>query len=78
MQPNRSTKPPINPRLLLAEQETDGLEALLHQTGYVIQPSLLRDLGHVLRSGLPWLIEGPRGGGRHSPRLEARSGRQRL
>jgi MoxR-like ATPase len=25
---------------------------------------MLRDLCHVLRSGLPWLIEGPRGGGK--------------
>ncbi len=30
----------------------------------MIQPALLRDLAHVLRSGLPWLIEGPRGGGK--------------
>lgn len=64
MQPHCPTKPTINPRVVLAEQDADGLAALLRQTSYVIQPALLRDLAHVLRSGLPWLIEGPRGGGK--------------
>jgi MoxR-like ATPase len=30
----------------------------------VIQQNLLSDLAHVLRNCLPWLIEGPRGGGK--------------
>jgi MoxR-like ATPase len=64
MQPHCPTQPTINPRLLLAEQDANSLAELLQETGYVIQPSLLRDLAHVLRSGLPWLIEGPRGGGK--------------
>lgn len=42
----------------------EALAKLLRQTGYVIQPTLLRDLGHTLRNGLPWLIEGPKGGGK--------------
>ena len=64
MQPHSPTQPTINPRVLLAEQDSDGLAELLRETGYVIQPAMLRDLVHVLRSGLPWLIEGPRGGGK--------------
>jgi MoxR-like ATPase len=31
---------------------------------YVIQRRMLADLKHVLLSGKPWLIEGPRGGGK--------------
>ena len=45
----------------------DGIERLaelLVQTGYVIQRRMLMDLKHVLLSGKPWLIEGPRGGGK--------------
>ena len=42
----------------------EALAKLLRQTGYVIQPNLLRDLGHALRNGLPWLIEGQKGGGK--------------
>src|SRR5438552_1636834 len=64
MQSHCPTLPTINPRGLLAEKDADGLAELLRQTSYVIQPAMLRDLAHVLRSGLPWLIEGPRGGGK--------------
>jgi MoxR-like ATPase len=41
-----------------------ALADLLRGTGYVIRQSMLRDLRHVLKSRLPWLIEGPRGGGK--------------
>lgn len=54
----------INPRQLLEADGEQALTDLLRRTGYVIQPNLLRDLGHVLRTGLPWLIEGPKGGGK--------------
>lgn len=54
----------INPRSLLVESGEQAIADLLHTTGYVIQRGMLRDLSHVLRSGLPWLIEGPRGGGK--------------
>lgn len=54
----------INPRQLLQTDGEQSLAALIRRTGYVIQPNLLRDLGHVLRTGLPWLIEGPKGGGK--------------
>jgi MoxR-like ATPase len=64
MQPNNHGLPTINPRLLLAEGGETALADLLRGTGYVIQRAMLRDLAHVLRSCLPWLIEGPRGGGK--------------
>jgi MoxR-like ATPase len=64
MQANNPNLPAINPRALLADSDDRALADLLHSTGYVIQQDLLRDLGHVLRNCLPWLIEGPRGGGK--------------
>jgi MoxR-like ATPase len=56
--------PTINPRLLLYEEGDMALADLLRGTGYVIQQTMLRDLTHALMSCLPWLIEGPRGGGK--------------
>lgn len=64
MQQNNPGLPIINPRRLLDESGEQALADLLRSTGYVIQRGMLRDLCHVLRSGLPWLIEGPRGGGK--------------
>src|SRR5499426_1369487 len=64
MQPNKPHLPAINPRWLVVEDEETALADLLRGTGYVIQAPMLRDLSHVLKSGLPWLIEGPRGGGK--------------
>jgi MoxR-like ATPase len=64
MQANNPNLPFINPRSLLGENGEQAIADLLHTTGYVIQRGMLRDLSHVLRSGLPWLIEGPRGGGK--------------
>src|SRR5262249_72532 len=64
MQPGNPDLPSINPRTLLDESGESALADLLRATGYVIQELMLRDLGHVLRSSLPWLIEGPRGGGK--------------
>jgi MoxR-like ATPase len=64
MQANNPNLPVINPRSLLGENGEQAIADLLHTTGYVIQRGMLRDLSHVLRSGLPWLIEGPRGGGK--------------
>jgi MoxR-like ATPase len=59
-----SYSPTINPRQLLRVEGEEALAKLLRQTGYVIQHNLLRDLGHALCNGLPWLIEGPKGGGK--------------
>ncbi len=64
MQQNNPNLPVINPRRLLEESGERALADLLRGTGYVIQYGMLRDLCHVMRSGLPWLIEGPRGGGK--------------
>lgn len=64
MTPRDAAAPSINPRQVLAERGTAALAELLHTVGYVPQAGMLRDLAHVLRSGLPWLIEGPRGGGK--------------
>ena len=64
MTPHDAQLPTVNPRRLLMEEDEKALADLLSATGYVIQQGMLRDLAHVLRSGLPWLIEGPRGGGK--------------
>ena len=64
MQPHHLELPAINPRRIVVEDGELALAEMLANTGYVIQRDMLRDLGHVLRSGKPWLIEGPRGGGK--------------
>jgi MoxR-like ATPase len=64
MRPNDPNLPSIDPRKLLAESGEGAIADLLRATGYVIKRGMLCDLSHVLRSGLPWLIEGPRGGGK--------------
>jgi MoxR-like ATPase len=64
MQPSNPKLPALNPRSLVAEDGESALADLLIGAGYVIQRAMLRDLAHVLKSGLPWLIEGPRGGGK--------------
>jgi MoxR-like ATPase len=64
MVPHNPDLPSIDPRLLVESDGPKALSDLLAQTGYVIQRRMLIDLKHVLRSGKPWLIEGPRGGGK--------------
>jgi MoxR-like ATPase len=64
MQPYNPHLPILNPRTLLIESGAQALADVLHGTGYILPRGMLRDLCHVLRSGLPWLIEGPRGGGK--------------
>jgi len=64
MQPHNGELPSINPRRLVLEAGPPALAALLEQTGYVIQQEILRDLCHALRSCNPYLISGPRGGGK--------------
>src|SRR5919106_1023555 len=61
---NAPNLPTVNPRNLLADNGESAIADLLRATGYVIQQGMLRDLCHVLSSGLPWLIEGPRGAGK--------------
>jgi MoxR-like ATPase len=64
MVPHNPNLPSIDPRLLIESDGPEALRDLIAQTGYVIQRRMLTDLKHVLRSGKPWLIEGPRGGGK--------------
>lgn len=64
MRPHDPNRLVINPRKLLVEGYEQGLADLLRSTGYVIQQNLLKDLSHVLRNCTPWLIEGPKGGGK--------------
>jgi len=64
MAPHNPKLPSIDPRDLIACHGQQALGDLIAETGYVIQRRLLTDLKHVLSSGKPWLIEGPRGGGK--------------
>lgn len=64
MQPHETSRPSINPRQLLAQQDREALAELLAGTGYIIQRRILVDLSHAIRSYKPLLIEGPRGGGK--------------
>src|SRR5215470_2258317 len=64
MVPHNPQLPSIDPRSLIDSDGEQTLADLIAQTGYVIQYRMLIDLKHVLRSGKPWLIEGPRGGGK--------------
>ncbi|PYP85844.1 MAG: hypothetical protein DMF61_14890 [Blastocatellia bacterium AA13] len=64
MVPRNINVPSIDPRQLVDSHGQAALGDLIAQTGYVIQNRLLGDLKHALRSGKPWLIEGPRGGGK--------------
>jgi MoxR-like ATPase len=64
MQLNDPITPSINPRALVRASGESALADLIRATGYVIQKAMLRDLTYVLKTCLPWLIEGPRGGGK--------------
>ncbi|HWP45257.1 MAG TPA: MoxR family ATPase [Blastocatellia bacterium] len=64
MVPHDPSLPWIDPRQLVKADGPTALADLFVQTGYVIQRGMLIDLTHCLRSGKPWLIEGPRGGGK--------------
>ncbi|MBS1807509.1 MAG: AAA family ATPase [Acidobacteria bacterium] len=55
---------PLNPRKFLLNHGQAALIDLLRSVNYRLQPGLVRDLCHVLRTSLPWLIAGPRGGGK--------------
>ena len=64
MQPNDSNLPSVDPRSLIERDGVNRLAELLASTGYIIQRRILIDLAHSLSSRKPWLIEGPRGGGK--------------
>ena len=64
MQPNDPHLPGIDPRRVIEQGGAAALADMLAGTGYIIQRRILIDLAHTLRSRKPWLIEGPRGGGK--------------
>ncbi len=60
--PNRQV---IDPRLLVREHGRDSLADLVaREAGYIFQLRPLKDLCQSLRSGMPLLAEGERGGGK--------------
>lgn len=64
MQPNDVSLPSVDPRRMIEQSGAEQLADMLASTGYIIQRRILIDLAHTLRSRKPWLIEGPRGGGK--------------
>src|SRR5256886_14077292 len=60
--PNREV---IDPRLLVREGGRDALaELVARESGYIFQLRPLKDLCQALKSGMPLLAEGERGGGK--------------
>src|ERR1043166_4611039 len=60
--PNRRT---IDPRPLVREHGRDALaELVAREAGYMFQTRPLKDLCQSLKSGMPLLAEGERGGGK--------------
>jgi MoxR-like ATPase len=60
--PNRQV---IDPRLLVREHGRDALADLVaRESGYIFQARPLKDLSQSLKSGMPLLAEGERGGGK--------------
>src|SRR6266481_10078268 len=60
--PNREV---IDPRLLVRERGRDALaELVARESGYIFQLRPLKDLCQCLKSGMPLLAEGERGGGK--------------
>src|SRR5438045_3824891 len=60
--PNREV---IDPRLFVRERGRDALaELVARESGYIFQLRPLKDLCQALKSGMPLLAEGERGGGK--------------
>src|SRR5213592_4360319 len=60
--PNREV---VDPRLLVRERGRDALaELVARESGYIFQLRPLKDLCQALKSGMPLLAEGERGGGK--------------
>src|SRR5882762_2024695 len=65
MIPSDSHREVIDPRRLVREHGHDALAALVaSETGYIFQLRPLKDLCQSLKSGMPLLAEGERGGGK--------------
>src|SRR6059058_1074764 len=56
--------PSINPREVLKKEGLEGIARLLGATGYIVQERVLGDMVQAIKSGMPHLIEGPRGAGK--------------
>src|SRR5215813_5774666 len=65
MIPSDPSRPVIDPRRLVREQGRDALaELVARESGYIFQRRPLKDLCLSLKSGMPLLAEGERGGGK--------------
>src|ERR1043165_8481953 len=65
MIPIDSHRPTIDPRLLVREHGREALaELVASESGYIFQTRPLKDLCQSLKSGMPLLAEGERGGGK--------------
>src|SRR5437879_7129409 len=65
MIPSNPDRQVIDPRLLVRDHGRDGLADLVAtESGYIFQTRPLKDLCQSLKSGMPLLAEGERGGGK--------------
>jgi len=64
MNPMKSDLPSLNPREVLKKEGPEGMARLLGATGYIVQERVLGDMVQAIKSGMPHLIEGPRGAGK--------------
>src|SRR5256885_11653253 len=65
MIPSDPHRPVIDPRRLVREHGREALADLVaRESGYIFQLRPLKDLCQSLRSGMPLLAEGERGGGK--------------
>ena len=65
MIPSDPTRAVIDPRQLIREQGREALaELVARESGYIFQLRPLKDLCQALKSGMPLLAEGERGGGK--------------
>src|SRR5712691_1238844 len=65
MIPSDSQRNVVDPRRLVREHGRDALaELVARESGYIFQTRPLKDLCQSLKSGMPLLAEGERGGGK--------------
>src|SRR5436853_6249017 len=65
MIPSEPERNVIDPRRLVREHGRDALaELIARESGYIFQTRPLKDLCQSLKSGMPLLAEGERGGGK--------------
>src|SRR5216683_4245000 len=65
MIPSDPDRQVIDPRLVVREHGRDALaELVARESGYIFQLRPLKDLCQSLKSGMPLLAEGERGGGK--------------